>query len=295
MKLKSERIPRLLLELPWLRHNRNVSFDSFCAEFDLTFQEAVEDLSLLTYVGPGKFGGELVDIQYDDENITVIDSQGLNKPLRFNRFEATVMMLGVRLIGEYSKEAPIISVEKKLTQLINDKNVSSENNNRYIENFEEIKKAIKDANSLRIDYVKSNYQTTTNRIIFPNRTYTINGIDYFDAINKSDGILKTYRVSRIVNISSMKEIREQRDVNIQLQSRNMATLRCKKWYVSRILDSNLEYIVSGEDVIINIEFFDDDYLLDLILRLGPETKVECEQSIKNRLRDLLDIRIASIL
>jgi proteasome accessory factor C len=101
---KNDRLTRLLLELPWLIQNRNASIDSFSDQFDISRDEAIKDLSLLTYVGPGRFGGELVDIQYDDEFVSVIDSQGFDRPLKLNNIEAVLLLLGVKNLGEISND-----------------------------------------------------------------------------------------------------------------------------------------------------------------------------------------------
>ena len=110
MTTTSERIPRLLLELPWLIANKNVSMKTFCSQFDLNLEQAVEDLALLTFVGPGKYGGELVDIQYDDESIRVINSQGLNRAISFSSSEAMVLMLGVKQIIDNSRDVSIAKI-----------------------------------------------------------------------------------------------------------------------------------------------------------------------------------------
>ena len=116
---RNDRLSRLLLELPWLIQNKNTSIDNFCAQFDISRDEANKDLSLLTYVGPGKFGGELVDIQYDDENISVIDSQGFDRPLKLNNIEAVLLLLGVRNLSEMSKDKQeILDIDIKLSGLI---------------------------------------------------------------------------------------------------------------------------------------------------------------------------------
>ena len=58
----SERLKRLLLELPWLSKNKSVSIEDFCRTFSVSRDQAVNDLTLLTFVGPSQFGGDLVDI-----------------------------------------------------------------------------------------------------------------------------------------------------------------------------------------------------------------------------------------
>ena len=182
-----------MIELPWLMQNRNVPMQTFCNEFDLTKDEAIDDLSLLTYVGPGKFGGELVDIQYDEESIKVIDSQGLDKPLRFNSMEASLILLGVKHLIENS-ENPVIAkqVETKLIDLIDDKTLTREVYD-YTKFLEIMHSAIENKNSVKIDYVNSNLGASSDRIVLPKKISNIEGKDYFDALDQFDGKVKTFR------------------------------------------------------------------------------------------------------
>ena len=71
----SERLKRLLLELPWLSKNKSVSIEDFCKTFSVSRDQAVNDLTLLTFVGPSQFGGDLVDIQVSNNSITVVSAR----------------------------------------------------------------------------------------------------------------------------------------------------------------------------------------------------------------------------
>lgn len=166
--IKSDKISRLLLELPWLIQNRNTSIDNFCAQFDISREEAIKDLSLLTYVGPGKFGGELVDIQYDDENISVIDSQGFDKPLKLNSIEAVLLLLGVRNLREISNDKQeFLDLDFKLSKLIETDVITEKQQEEYLVKRNRIKNAIQNRNQIVIQYVDSNLHVTSERSISP--------------------------------------------------------------------------------------------------------------------------------
>ena len=65
------RLARLLTLVPWLTAHSGVSKAAAAAHFGLTIEQLESDLELITFTGPGLYGGELVDIYFDDETITV--------------------------------------------------------------------------------------------------------------------------------------------------------------------------------------------------------------------------------
>ena len=295
MKILGERIPRLLLELPWLFQNRNVSLDTFCKEFSLTREQAIDDLTLLTYVGPGRFGGELVDIQFDEENISVIDSQGFNKSLKLNSFEALLLLLGVKFISEHSNNSSTLKiVENKLVDLIDNNHIAKMRVSNMNINKQVISESISGDNEVLINYINSNFGTSTQRRVKPLTIYSIEGNEYFDALTNENGSRKTFRFDRLVSVEAAsdkiiteKHLSEQRNIS-------KVKISSPAWNLSRILDLGLTTQIIDERLIIEMDIYDEDYLLDLIIRLGLDTQIECETKIKSNLLAILNKRIEKV-
>ena len=294
--IKNDRLSRLLLELPWLIQNKNTSIDIFCTQFNISRDEAIKDLSLLTYVGPGRFGGELVDIQYDDDNISVIDSQGFDRPLKLNNIEAVLLLLGVKNLGEMSKDKhELIDVETKLTKLI-ETDVANENRHKeYSLKRDLVKEAISNGNQLRIHYVDSSLKLTTERLITPVEITGLDAKEYLTAIDINSNQRKSFRLDRIVKVIEipMKSSQtEQPRIEAVVEK---IILRTKSWNASNILDMNIPFSISGDEMIIEMNLLDSDYLLEIILRLDRNIQITCSNETKDRLSELLDNRIKSIL
>lgn len=294
--IKNDRLSRLLLELPWLIQNKNTSIDTFCTQFNISRDEAIKDLSLLTYVGPGRFGGELVDIQYDDDNISVIDSQGFDRPLKLNNIEAVLLLLGVKNLGEMSKDKhELIDVETKLTKLI-ESDVANENRHKeYSLKRDLVKEAISNGNQLRIHYVDSSLKLTTERLITPVEITGLDAKEYLTAIDTNSNQRKSFRLDRIVKVIEipMKSSQtEQPRIEAVVEK---IILRTKSWNASNILDMNIPFSISGDEMIIEMNLLDSDYLLEIILRLDRNIQITCSNETKDRLSKLLDNRIKSIL
>ena len=294
--IKNDRLSRLLLELPWLIQNKNTSIDIFCAQFNISRDEAIKDLSLLTYVGPGRFGGELVDIQYDDDNISVIDSQGFDRPLKLNNIEAVLLLLGVKNLGEMSKDKhELIDVETKLTKLI-ESDVAYENRQKeYSLKRDLVKEAISNGNQLRIHYVDSSLKLTTERLITPVEITGLDAKEYLTAIDTNSNQRKSFRLDRIVKVIEIPMKSSQTELpQIDVVAEKII-LRTKSWNASNILDMNIPFSISGDEMIIEMNLLDSDYLLEIILRLDRNIQITCSNETKDRLSELLDNRIKSIL
>ena len=294
--IKNDRLSRLLLELPWLIQNKNTSIDIFCTQFNISRDEAIKDLSLLTYVGPGRFGGELVDIQYDDDNISVIDSQGFDRPLKLNNIEAVLLLLGVKNLGEMSKDKhELIDVETKLTKLI-ESDVANENRQKeYSLKRDLVKEAISKGNQLRIHYVDSSLKLTTERLITPVEITGLDAKEYLTAIDINSNQRKSFRIDRIVEVVEIPiEFTQTEQPQIEAVVEKII-LRTKSWNASNIIDMNIPFSISGDEMIIEMNLLDSDYLLEIILRLDRNIQITCSNETKDRLRKLLDNRIKSIL
>lgn len=293
--IKNDRLSRLLLELPWLIQNKNTSIDIFCTQFNISRDEAIKDLSLLTYVGPGRFGGELVDIQYDDDNISVIDSQGFDRPLKLNNIEAVLLLLGVKNLGEMSKDKhELIEVETKLTKLI-ESDVANENRQKeYSLKRDLVKEVISKGNQLRIHYVDSSLKLTTERLITPVEITGLDAKEYLTAIDINSNQRKSFRLDRIVKVIEIP-MKSSQVESPQLDAVvEKITLRTKSWNASNILDMNIPFSISGDEMIIEMNLIDSDYLLEILLRLDRNIQITCSRETKNRLSKLLDNRIKSI-
>ena len=293
---KNDRLSRLLLELPWLIQNKNTSIDNFCAQFDISRDEANKDLSLLTYVGPGRFGGELVDIQYDDENISVIDSQGFDRPLKLNNIEAVLLLLGVRNLSEMSKyKQEILDIEIKLSGLIESDISNEKYKEEYLNKKNMINKAIANRKQLVIQYVDSNLKLTSERLITPLEMKALESKEYLTALDNNSSQKRTFRLDRIIEVDVVSLDASEHEISQNDIYSEKISLRTKSWNASNFLDLNIPFTISGDDLQIELDLIDPEYLLEIILRLDIRTEIVCSIDMKSNLQKILNDRIESIL
>src|SRR3981189_2738205 len=84
------RLPRLLSLVPYLLAHPGVRVDQAAADFGVTEKQLRRDLELLWMCGlPGYGPGDLVDLSFEGETITVTHDAGMSPPLRLTGGEAT--------------------------------------------------------------------------------------------------------------------------------------------------------------------------------------------------------------
>ena len=293
---KNDRLSRLLLELPWLIQNKNTSIENFCTQFDISRDEANKDLSLLTYVGPGRFGGELVDIQYDDENISVIDSQGFDRPLKLNNIEAVLLLLGVRNLSEMSKDKQeILDIDIKLSGLIGSDIANEKYKEEYSNKKNRIKEAIANRKQLVIHYVDSNLKLTSERSITPIEIKALDSKEYLTALDNNSSQKRSFRLDRIIEVAVVPLDALPQEITQNDIYSEKISLRTKSWNASNILDLNIPYTISGDELQIEMDLIDPEFLLEIILRLDIKTEIVCSKKMKSNLQKMLNDRIEAIL
>lgn len=292
---KNDRLTRLLIELPWLIQNRNASIESFSDQFDISRDEAIKDLSLLTYVGPGRFGGELVDIQYDDEFVSVIDSQGFDRPLKFNNIEAVLLLLGVKNLSEISSDiSDIKNVEMKLSKLIESDIVSGGNQEEYAVKRRVIEKAITNQKQIVIQYVDSHLRLSSQRSISPIEITTLESKEYMAAVDNHSKQNRSFRLDRIITVEATEANSLITNIAQEDVVSEKIVLKSRSWNASNIIDLNIPYSITSDDMIIELELHDTDYLIEILLRLDATAEIDCSKESRNQLAETLRNRIESI-
>jgi proteasome accessory factor C len=296
MRTLENRIPRVLVQLTWLINNRNVSLDDFCQEFGLTLDEGIKDLTLLTYVGPSQYGGDLVDIQFDQNNISVIDSQGLNRPFKLNSQEAALLLLGVKYLKEQSEDNSIFNrVEAKLNDMLNESSHQLEEIKRYDEFKNIILGCIESKTAISMDYVNKKMLVSVGREVHPIRIYVKDRKNYFDAYDSSAKCIKSFKIENILAliesdaawINSNDSSYKQNQFELKI-----ITKYWKKW----IFESNgIDFTIDSDGNIHSlVTFFDIDYIVNFILKLGVDIDVQADEDILSEIRQSIHKRLDSI-
>ena len=204
------RLSRLLALVPWLIQHDGVTIDVAAAHFGVSSDQLEKDLWLLIVCGlPGYGPDQLVDIQFWDDGIHVIDPQVLDRPLRLTEAEATSVMLAVRLLaqipGTHDRSA-LISLATKLEQafgLPGDLPVVIDSAQSPV--VETIQQAVQQGRALSIRYAGAAADSISQRVIHPRQVLVENLPPAVLAYCELAGAMRTFRLDRIQEAVLLEE------------------------------------------------------------------------------------------
>ena len=203
-------IEKIIAMLPWLTAHPDVEVSEFAKAFGLNSRQARDIVQMLTLTGPGQDGGQLVDIDYEDDVIFVREAHNFNRPVRFNRIQVASILTGLqylRSVSDPSSHPVIDGLIGKLAPLGGFAGLPLEILGSGVD--EEILRfvhgAIKDSDSLLIEYSNGS-GVVSKRIIEPSHLETREDVTYLAAWCQTANASRTFRLDRI--LSSQKSVVE---------------------------------------------------------------------------------------
>ena len=283
----SERLKRLLLELPWLSKNKSVSIEDFCKTFSVSRDQAVNDLTLLTFVGPSQFGGDLVDIQMSNNSITVVDNQSHDSSINFTPEELMVLISSLNLLIESDKSNLV--TKNLYNKIINSFNDYPESNDF---NYDEILKTIETSLSqnylIKLDYIDGRNFVRKDITAKSESIEDKGKFKYLIAIDVSNRTIKSYRLDRILKV----ELTDQKSKNIEIsnidQVPSKLSISVPIWK-KYILDGfNIEEIESDDTSLkFDLNFYDFNFVKTFLYTLGKNIRIVAENSVRDQISSLI--------
>jgi predicted DNA-binding transcriptional regulator YafY len=157
-----------------------------------------------------------------------------------------------------------------------------------------IEKEINNKKQIVIQYVDSHLRLSSERSISPIEIKTLESKEYLAAIDNNSKLNRSFRLDRIIKVqateadSLISNIAQENIVSEKI------VLKSRSWNVSNIVDLNIPYALTGDEMIIELDLLDSDYLLEILLRLDATAQVECSKETRNRLTKTLRNRIDAI-
>ncbi len=283
----SERLKRLILELPWLSKNKSVTIDQFCKTFSISQEQAVKDLTLLTFVGPSQFGGDLVDIQITDEIITVVDNQKHGNSMRFTPEELMVLIASLNLLIQGDQtNLTLKSLNDKIISLFYKE--TSEKQNKYENILIVLQNSIESKKLINMDYIDGRNYVKQNLLIKVLAIDDMGGFKYLQGIDCRNNSTKSYRLDRILRVSLSDEKHDTASNSLVDRESFDVNIVAPYWKKSIIEKFNLENVQYENNTLeFHLTFFDFNFVKTLIYSLGSQIKVKADKSVKNEILGLI--------
>jgi proteasome accessory factor C len=199
-----DRLSRLLALVPWLRARPGVSVDAAAAAFGIAPRQLRDDLELLFICGlPGGAPGDLIDISFEGGQITVVDPQTLDRPLRLTVDEATALVVAARALADLPGLAGREALERAVTRI--EQAIGSRPAERvgvHLDPPDEVltvlRRALRDGRRVHLRYLVWSRDELTERDVDPMRLLSMDGHWYLEGWCHRAEATRMFRLDSIV-------------------------------------------------------------------------------------------------
>jgi proteasome accessory factor C len=207
-----ERLPRLLALVPYLQARPGIDVAQAAADFGVSEAQLRRDLTLLWMCGlPGHGPGDLIDISFEGETVSVVFDAGMSRPLRLTAEEALALVVALRTLSETPGLADTDAVQRALAKVeaaaggaIDDSTVAVEldHDQRLLP---VLQRAIDNGRALRLRYYSASRDETGERTVDPLRLFEADGRSYLEAWCRQAEGMRVFRLDRIEDVTTLDE------------------------------------------------------------------------------------------
>jgi proteasome accessory factor C len=205
------RLSRLLNLVPYLLVRPGVEVAVAAADLDVTPDQLRADLELLWMCGlPGYGPGDLIDLAFDDEHVTVTYDAGIDRPLRLSEDEAFALIVALRVLAEAPGAHDRAAVGRALAK------IEAAAGDAAVElpvaapagsggSLAHPRDAVLRGRALQITYYTAARDELSERVVDPMRVVVAAGYCYLEAWCRRAGAVRLFRLDRIDSCTELDE------------------------------------------------------------------------------------------
>ena len=212
-----EQLRRMSLLVPYLLTHPGTRLADLAAEFGTKPAQIQRDLDTLSFCGlPGQGMGDLIEVVYDGDQVSITENAGMLRPLQLTAAEASSLVIALRALaqspGTVSHDA-ILSALAKLESAVGSRVASpvAVEAEPASESAELLRRALADERAVRIDYWTASRDEVSSRIVDAIRLFRVDGIDYLEAWCRRAEAVRTFRLDRIGELETLDEPLQRHD------------------------------------------------------------------------------------
>lgn len=279
---------RLSLLVPYIQTHPGITIAALATEFRTSAEQIENDLSTLWFCGlPGQGMGELIEVAYEGDEVSIAFDAGIDRPLQLTREEATALIVALRflaaspdLIDSDAATGALTKIENAVGDRAAGSTAISLGSTPAPQISAQIRQALHSGRALSIDYYVPTRDEKTERVIDPIRLLRVQDVDYLEAwCRRAEGI-RTFRLDRIDRVSELDEQAqpapsEPRDVSdgIFVPDSDAQIVRLDLSMSGRWVPDYYDITEStpgpGGTTQVSLPISDDETLEHLLYRLGP--------------------------
>jgi len=203
----------LLSLVPYLLAHPGVRVDHAAADFGVSEKQLRRDLELLWMCGlPGYGPGDLVDLSFAGETVTVTEDAGMRRPLRLTTAEATALLVALRALAEVPGmvdtdvvRRAVAKIESAVGEATTPAAVAVGLTAREEETTAAVRAALDRGRALRIRYYTASRDVVGERTVDPMRLLLVEGREYLEAWCRSAEAVRLFRLDRVDDVRELDE------------------------------------------------------------------------------------------
>lgn len=207
----TDRVGRLLNLVPYLLSRPGITVDEAAGDLGVSERQLREDLELLWVCGlPGYGPGDLIDMAFDGDRVTITYDAGIDRPLRLNQDEALALIVALRMLAETPGVGHADVIERALAKLESAAGEFAEApvavqllTNR--DRLTELRTVVQRRQAMRITYYTAARDETCDRVVDPMRVLVVGGQAYLEAWCRRAGAVRLFRIDRIDGYTELPE------------------------------------------------------------------------------------------
>jgi proteasome accessory factor C len=208
----TERLPRLLSLVPYLIARPGIPVAEAAADFGISEKQLRRDLELLWMCGlPGYGPGDLVDLSFSGDTVTVTHDAGMRRPLRLTTAEATALLVALRTLADVPGVVDTVAVQRaiaKVERAVGDAGlggVAVELEREEAETTAAVRVALSAGRAMRIVYYTAGRDAVSQRTIDPMRLLIVDGRSYLEAWCRRVEAVRLFRLDRVEGVTVLDE------------------------------------------------------------------------------------------
>jgi proteasome accessory factor C len=297
MSGSTERMPRLLALVPYLLARPGIDIAEAAHDFDVTSKQLRKDLELLWMCGlPGYGPGDLIDLSFEGETITVTHDAGMSRPLRLTGGEATALLVALRALAETPGVLDTDAVRRTIAKIESAAGQAQPSGvvvgagvregKKAARTRETVRGALQAGRALRIRYYTASKDETSERTVDPMRLLIVQAVGYLEAwCRRAEGV-RLFRLDRVDDVTVLDEPAappahaEPTDLSDGIfaarpdqPAAELILAPDARWVAEYYPCEELDELAGGR-LRIRMRYGDESWMVRLVLGLGGDATVE---------------------
>lgn len=210
----TDHLPRLLALVPWLLAHPDSSVAEVAREFEVTESQIRADVNLLWMCGlPGYGPGDLIDVEWRGDRVTLSNAETIERPLRITADEALALIAALRALSGVPGLVSTAAIDRALGKLeaaaggvpAADKVVvapSTATNGAIVTTITD---AIAQSRRVHLRYWVPARDEATDRDVDPIRLFTSDAAAYLSGWCHAVEDLRTFRLDRVLDATILDD------------------------------------------------------------------------------------------